>query len=187
MINIKDVEEKKVIIAYLICKQCRGVGLEHIFRLWNQRWSNDFVTENGTKLKMHNHKIIISKRKLNQGTPLPKCCEEYDMFLDEIYKWINEKYDSKVERNKNADMFKEMIFAHREQCRQNFYKTFNDSNLKTNGYKILNQISKKHPLILSKYCIFHTDKNGIKECVFSGSYENAMCYLKKKMEDFKSE
>lgn len=184
MINIKDIEEKKLIIAYLICKQKSGIGLEHIFRLWTQQWGNDFVTENGAKLRMHNHKIIVSKRKLNQGIPLPKCCEEYNLFLDEIYKWMNEKYDDKVGRKKNADMFKEMLFAHREQCRKNFYRTFNNSKLKAKGYKVLTQISMKQPLILSKYSIFHTDKYGIKECVFSGNYEDAMCYLEKKMEEF---
>ena len=74
MINIKDIEEKKLIIAYFVCRQKGGTGLEYIFRLWTQKWSN-----------------------------------EYDLFLDEIYKWINEKYDNKVGRRTNLKMHKDII------------------------------------------------------------------------------
>lgn len=183
MVNIKDIKEKKTIIAYFLCRQNNGIELEDIFRLWTQQWSDDFVTNNGTKLSMRDHKIIISNLKLNQGISLPKCCEEYDIFLYEIYKWINDNYNSNVGRKTNADMFKEMIFAHRERCRQNFYKTFNSSNLKEKGYKVSNQIYTKYPSRLSKYSIFYTDKYGVKECVFSGSYENAMNFITKKMEE----
>lgn len=156
MINIKDIEEKKRIIAYFICRQKNGIGLEHIFRLWTQQWSNDFVGES---------------------------CEEYNTLLNEIYDWMCEKYDNNVGRRANADMFKDMIFTYREQCRQNFYKTFNNSKLKENGYSVIKQFSKRHPLILSNYCIFHKNRNGQKKCVFSGSYENAMDFITKKMEE----
>ena len=94
MINIKDIEEKKRIIAYFICRQKNGIGLEHIFRLWTQQWSNDFVGENGENLRMYDHKIIVSKRKLHKGIPLPECCEEYNTLLNEIYDWMCEKYMS---------------------------------------------------------------------------------------------
>ena len=183
MINIKDIEEKKRIIAYFLCRQKNGIGLEHIFRLWTQQWSNDFVDENGENLRMYDHKIIVSKRKLHKGVPLPECCEEYNTLLNEIYDWMCEKYDNNVGRRANADMFKDMIFTYREQCRQNFYKTFNNSKLKENGYSVIKQFSKRHPLILSNYCIFHKNRNGQKKCVFSGSYENAMDFITKKMEE----
>ena len=109
MINIKDIEVKKLIIAYFVCRQKGSTGLKYIFRLWTQQWSNDFVADNGMKLRMHNQKIIVFKRKLNLGIPLPKCCEEYDLFLDKIYKWINEKYDNKVGRRTNIKMNKGII------------------------------------------------------------------------------
>ena len=180
MLDIKDIEEKKLIVAYRVSKSKR-LGADHIWRLWMSSWDNDFRVK-GTPLKMHDHKFIQSNTKrrenANAGEALIQGYKEYDDFLADVYNWIREQLHKYRTDNtmKTCDKFMKMLFSYRKECADNLYRIMRENNLQRKGYSLKNQTSRKNPLELGRFLLRHNHE-GTWETIMSGSYEEILDYL----------
>ena len=177
MLDIKDIEEKKLIVAYRVSKSKR-LGADHIWRLWMSSWDNDFRVK-GTPLKMHDHKFIQSNTKrresANAGEALIQGYKEYDDFLADVYNWIREQLHKYRTDNtmKTCDKFMKMLASHRRECADNLYRIMRENNLQRKGYSLKNQTSSKNPLELGRLLLRHNHE-GTWETIMSGSYEEIL-------------
>lgn len=92
MLNIKDVEEKKLIIAYSIArtKNCNAFE-ETVWNNWSGKWPKDFKSKDGKPLKRYNHQCVISKTQAKKAAKLGTLTQdykEYDDFIIEISEWV---------------------------------------------------------------------------------------------------
>lgn len=186
MLNISDLEEKRLIVAYAIVKENQQAFPEKTWRKWSIWWKDDFSV-NGGALKMYDHIFVKSKTKAREKKQMGEDIQEfkeYDDFLAELCVWINEwikdNYDKTVSNKANVARFKEKLLKYKEECNAKIRILFKKSGLYQQGYKLIVQTSKKHPLLLGKYIILHTDKYDIRECVAQGSYEQISNWIKQK-------
>lgn len=185
MLNISDVEEKKMIVAYHMVRNKKGVGSENVWRTWCIWWKKDF-TINGTPLRMYNHTLVQSKTKARDKARRGENVQnykEYDDFLVKLCEWIQENYDNKKGRGTNAENLKANLLKYKAKCDKNIRTFLKKSGLKEKGYKLQNQTSEKHPIMLGKYLIFKRQEDGTSRCVKQGSYEQVMNYLIKENGD----
>lgn len=179
MLQIRNAEEKKRIIAYHMARNNQNLGIEKVWRIWNTWWDNDFVAD-GRKLKMYNHTFVLSKNKAKERMRKGETIQEfkaYDDFLVEVCKWVKDNYDETKGRNANADALKNNLLKYRMECNRNIRVAFNKSGLKQQGYRLQRQISKKHPLLLSKYIILIQTEDGGTQCIKQGGYDEITEYL----------
>ena len=173
MLKISDLEEKKLIVAYSMARNKKGVGIENVWRQWCIWWKEDF-TVNGRVLKMYDHKFVRSKTKARErvkaGESVIQDFKEHDDFLGELCVWLEENYDKTTTRKENIAILKEKLLKYKTACGINIYTLFKKSGLKEKGYRLQNRTSKKHPLLLGRYLIFHKD-NGVQKFVTQGTYE----------------
>ena len=105
-VDIKDANEKKIIIAYLKCigknkGKYYGFCNNIIYHKWVSIWPEDWKKDvNGRVFKIYDNKFILSKDKYKKGINPPDYYDEYTEYLSEITKWINENYDAKILRMK---------------------------------------------------------------------------------------
>lgn len=193
MVKIKDVEEKKLIVACYIAKNKKDNNYFSDIKVWHHwtaLWSEDFRTDEGKVLKLygHNHQFVLSKTKAKEQKKegiLTQEFKEYDDFLAEICQWINENYKRTKGRIRNANIIKEKLLAYRRECAGIIQEYLNNSGMTEKGYKIQNLTSKKEPLLLGKYCILAENLEGRYKSICCGSYETMMEFLKKEMEEYK--
>lgn len=174
MLHIKDVEEKKMIVAYYMVRNRKNLGLENVWRVWSAWWEKDF-SDKGRPLTMYDHKLVLSKTKAREKVRAGENYQdykEYDDFLAEICEWLKGQFDTTDGRKTHASLLKEQLLKHRSICDQNIRKRLKNSGLRAEGYKLQNQTSKKHPLLLGRYLIIGTEG-----CIKQGSYEEIMNYI----------
>lgn len=185
MLKISDLEEKKLIVAYSMARTSKHIGLENVWRQWCIWWRDDFSV-NGGALRMYDHKFVKSKTKARErvraGETDIQDFKEYDDFLAELCTWFEENYDKTISKKCNIEIFKDKLLKYKATCGNNISILFKKSGLKEQGYRLQNQTSKKHPLLLGKYLIFHKDKYGIQECVAQGRYEQMVNWINNKIE-----
>lgn len=174
MLDISDLEEKRLIVAYSMARDKKHVGLENVWRQWCIWWKEDFSV-NGGALRMYDHRFVKSKTKVRERIKAGETdiydFKEYDDFLVELCKWVEANYDETIGRKENIVILKDQLLKHKAECSRNISILFKKSGLKEKEYKLQNQTSVKHPLLLGKYLIFHKNQYGIQECVAQGTYE----------------
>ena len=135
---------------------------------------------------MYDHKFVKSKTKARErvraGETDIQDFKEYDDFLAELCEWFEENYDKTISKKCNIEILKDKLLKYKATCGNNISILFKKSGLKEQGYRLQNQTSKKHPLLLGKYLIFHKDKYGIQECVAQGTYEQMVNWINNKIE-----
>lgn len=145
----------------------KHVGLENVWRQWCIWWENDFSV-NGGALKMYDHRFIKSKKKVRERMKAGETdihdFKEYDDFLVDLCKWIEANYDETISRKDNITILKNRLLKYKAECGRNIQILFKKSGLKEKGYRLQNQTSVNHPLLLGKYVIFHKDQHGMKVC-----------------------
>lgn len=185
MLNISDLEEKKLIVAYSMARNKKHIGLENVWRQWCVWWRDDFSV-NGWALRMYDHKFVKSKTKARErvraGESNIQDFKKYDDFLAELCAWFEEIYDKDATIKENIAILKEKLLKYKATCGNNIHTLFKKSGLKERGYRLQNQTSKKHPLLLGKYLIFYKDKYGIQKCVAQGTYEQITNWINNKVE-----
>lgn len=185
MLNISDSEEKKLIVAYSMARNKKHVGLENVWRQWCIWWKEDFSVNGGT-LRMYDHRFIKSKKKVRErmqsGETDIHDFKEYDDFLVDLCKWIEANYDETISRKDNITILKNRLLKYKAECGRNISILFKKSGLKEKGYRLQNQTSVKHPLLLGKYVIFYKDRYGIREFVTQGSYEQITKWINNEAE-----
>lgn len=178
MLNIRNAEEKKMIVAYyMVGVLNKNLGIENVWRIWCKFWKTDFVVD-GKLLRMYNHYLVSSKTKARAKLRLGENIQEfkeYDDFLIEVYEWIKKNYDETKDRNANAHFYKKKLLAYRAECNRNIREIFNKSGLKEKGYKIKNHPSKKISF-LAKYIIL-ANEDGVTRHVKQGNYEEVIDYI----------
>lgn len=186
MVNIKDSEEKKRIIAYFLTHQF-GTGKYNssiILRTWCKWWKDDFQV-NGNNLRLYKGKFVKSatsaKKAIENNEDSPFIYTEYDNFMDEMIKEYRDKFVTKSTkkntRNTNLKYFKRELLEYRDYCSKSILDYLLEHKLDKQGYTRRNTTSKKHLCTLGSYQIFHSGEQN--KCVCSGSYETVMNYLNK--------
>lgn len=185
MLNISDLEEKRLIVAYSMARTSKHIGLENVWRQWCTWWRDDFSV-NGWALRMYDHKFVKSKTKARERVRVGEIdiqdFKEYDDFLAELCKWLEENYDKTISKKSNINILKDKLLKCKAECGRNIQTLFKKSGLKEKGYRLQNQTSVKHPLLLGKYLILHKDKYGIQEYVVQGTYEQITKWINDRTE-----
>lgn len=185
MLNISDLEEKKLIVAYSMARNKKHVGLENVWRQWCIWWKEDF-TVNGGALRMYDHRFVKSKTKVRErikaGEANIQDFKEYDDFLARLCIWFEENYNKTISRKCNIAILKDKLLKYKAECGRNVQMLFKKSGLKEKGYRLQNQTSVKHPLLLGKYLIFHKNQCGAQECVAQGTYEQITNWINNETE-----
>lgn len=97
MLNIRNAEEKKIIVAYYMTRNKRNLGIENVWRIWCTWWKDDFSVD-GKLLRMYDHIFVLSKTKAREKARIGENIQEfkeYDDFLsvkqggyEEIIKYL---------------------------------------------------------------------------------------------------
>ena len=177
MINIKDAEEKKMIVGYI--KTCSNKAVRNLLcnnnvhATWLMRWRDDFVV-NGKCLKMWHQKFVVSASKHRQGIEPPDYYNEYNEFINNATNWMNITYDKNMGRKGNRRKFAEILMEHRKNCAYRLIQllrsndSFSDCKL---VYRLPNSNGKGF-MELMKYSIIHDGAP-----IFKGSYDETTEYI----------
>lgn len=189
--NIKDVEEKRLILAYYLSKNKKDNHCFSDVKVWHQwtgLWNEDFRTESGKFLKRYGNQFVLSKTKAKkqkkEGTLIQEF-KEYDDFLNEICQWVNENYKRNKGRMKNANIMKERLLAYKRECALSLLKYFDNNGFAEKGFRFQNLTSRKESISMGKYCILAPIEEGRYKGICCGSYETVMKFLKNEMEECK--
>lgn len=183
MLNIKDADEKKLIINYYKLgsnKNTQNILCNSsIYTTWLQRWRDDFVVD-GKCLKMFRQKFVVSATKDKRGIEAPEYYQEYNKFIRSVSNWMNANYDKKIGRKNNRKKIGDILVEHRKDCAEKLLNTLNDSKNLSDCELVYMLPDKADKLFMSlvKYSIVH---NGL--AIFSGSYDEVKEYISK-MDDF---
>lgn len=184
MLKVSDLEEKKLIVAFSMARDNTHVGLENVWRRWCVWWKEDFSV-NGGALKMYDHRFVKSTTKARErrkaGETNIQDFKEYDDFLAEICKWLEENYDKTIGRKENTAILRDKLQKYKADCDKNIHNLLKKSGLKKKGYRLKNHTS-RHLTFMGKYLIFHRDQNGNQDCVAQGTYEQVTNWIKNKIE-----
>lgn len=174
MKQIKDIEEKKLIIAYLFKKR-NGIGRESLYREWSSWWTEDFEPDGYCRpYRVYSGHLVYPYSKSKKETP--SIDEEADCLLQELFDRV-----CLLMQDHTVDELKEMLKEHREQN----FKVLKTIAART-GYHIdyLRKRSSDHPLYLATYRIytfptnkkFHTDEKG-KYIVDKGTFDEMLQHI----------
>lgn len=183
MLNIQDVEEKRLIIAYQIAKSGREICLKRVWDYWCADWPKDFRTDDGRVLKMYKQQLVLSKnqaRHMSKINALTQEFKEYDDLLAATYDWIKKNYNGHKCSKRNANIFMEQLLFYRRACFNDILAFLDNSGLKSQGYILQNLTKKKHPLLLSEYMVFIKENDNYNKLIIQGTYQQVMDYLRKK-------
>lgn len=177
MINIKDSEEKKMIIAYH--KACSNKAIRNLLcnsnvhAEWLMRWRDDFVV-NGKCLKLWNQKFVESANKHRKGIEPPAYYNEYNEFINNVTGWMNDTYDKKNSRKCNKRKFAGILIEYRKNCAHELMQLLR-CNENFSDCKVVYRIpysNGKNFTELVKYSIIHDGTP-----IFKGSYDETAEYI----------
>lgn len=177
MVKIKDLEEKKCIMAYYKCHSDKNrknlFSNSSIYNEWWRWWSLDFPKkENGKPMQIYRNQFVLSAAKQRKGITSEKH-KEYTKILSSITKWINDNYDLSVSRKGNRNKFRDMLVQLREENYAQLICLLKDNGLADKGYSI-QDTSSTNIYELRNYCLIHT---GNTVTVKNGSYETILEHL----------
>lgn len=177
MIKIKDLEEKKCIMAYYKCHSDKSrknlFSNSSIYNEWWRWWGMDFPKkENGKPMQIYRNQFVLSAAKQRKGITSEKH-KEYTAILTSVTNWINKKYNKQITRKENRKKFGELFIQLRQDNYNNLISILSNSGLASEGYSI-QDTSSQNIYELRNYCLIHT---GDTVTVKNGSYETILEYL----------
>ena len=139
-INIKDAEEKKLVIGYIKNihrkKRCPFTNKD-IYATWLNLWSDDFrIGENGRCPIMFCEQLVLSKNKYRQGINPPEYYKEYTAFIDAVRVLLNTYYNPKKSTRFNAKPYSQLLTDYRNKRTESIEQLLRDTGLYKNGYRI---------------------------------------------------
>ena len=178
MFHIKDLEEKRCIMAFYKCMSHKNlkniITNSGIYNDWWRWWQNDFPkNRNGKPMQMYRNEFVLSATKSRKGIKSERHME-YTNAISSITKWILENYDRKQTRKENKEKFYDMLIQLRKDNYDNLIKIIRDENLSEQGYS-LQDTSSESILDLRNYCLIHA---GETISVKNGSYETILEHIK---------
>lgn len=177
MINIKDSEEKKMIVAYI--KTCSNKAVRNLLcnsnvhETWRMRWRDDFVV-NGKCLKLWQQKFVMSANKHRQGIEPPEYYNEYNEFINNVTNWMNDNYDKKIGRKGNRRKFGEILIDHRKTCAHKLVQLLSSNN-HLSGCKLVYMLPARDGSGFTELVMYSIIHNG--EPIFKGSYDETAEYI----------
>ena len=183
MLNIKDADEKKLIINYYKLGTIKdNQNILHnssVYAAWLKKWRDDFAVD-GKCLKMYKQKFVVSVAKHKKGIEAPEYYQEYNKFICSVTDWMNANYDKKIGRKNNKKKISDILVEHRKDCANKLLNILNDSKNLSDCELVYTLPDKtdKVFLLLVKYSIM---RNGL--TIFSGSCDEVKEYISK-IDDF---
>lgn len=177
MMRIRDLEEKRCIMAFHKCSSNRSRGKvfcnSSIYNDWWRWWGRDFPrNNNGKPMQIYRNQFVLSAKKHRKGKT-PKRYEEYTEVLSSITEWINKNYKQKQTRAENRERFYNMLIELRKENYNSLVHILKDSGLADKGYSI-QDASSDNIYDLRNYCLIHI---GDTITVKNGSYEIILEHL----------
>ena len=177
MINIKDADEKKMIVGYI--KTCSNNAVRNplcnsnVYTTWLMRWRDDFAV-NGKCLKMWHQKFVESANKHRKGIEPPEYYNEYNEFINSVTGWMNDNYNKKISKKSNKRKFAGILIEYRKNCAHELVQLLSSHDNFTNcrlAYKLPVRDGKGFTELI-KYSIIHDGTP-----IFSGSYDETAEYI----------
>lgn len=177
MVKIKDLKEKRCIMAYYKCHSGKNrknlFSNSSIYNEWWRWWGMDFPKKKGGKpMQIYRNQFVLSAAKQRKGITSEKH-KEYTEVLNSITKWINDNYDTSVSRKENRNRFYDMLVRLREDNYAQLIRLMNDKKLADKGYSI-HDTSSSNIFDLANYCLIC---NGDDMTVINGSFEKILEHL----------
>lgn len=174
MKQIKDIDEKKMIMAYLFKKR-KGIGRESLYREWSSWWTEDFEPDGYRRpYRVYSGHLVYPYSKKKKETPV--VAEEADGLLQELFDSV-----CLLMQDHTVGELKEMLRIHREN---NFIALRKASARTGHHIDYLKKRSSDHPLYLARYRIYtfptnkklHTDEKG-KHIVDKGTFDEMLQHI----------
>lgn len=177
MVKIKDLEEKRCIMAYYKCHSDKNrknlFSNSSIYNEWWRWWGMDLPKKkSGKPMQIYRNQFVLSAAKQRKGITSEKH-KEYTEVLNSITKWINDNYDLSVSRKVNRNRFHDMLVQLREENYAQLIHLLKDNGLADKGYS-LHDTSSDNIFDLANYCLIC---NGDGMTVTNGSYETILEHL----------
>lgn len=177
MDKIKDIEEKRLQIAYFISR-CKGdmskFNIANIHRQWCQWWASDFCVD-GQNLKIFRDEIVLSSIAEKHGKEQPEYCKYYTNVLKKAQEKITKAYQPKMTERENSNLFKKRLI----DCRKNHGKALR-KKLKKNGlnnrYYIKHNSYTRYVCKLGRYILHDNTQSKDRYC-YIGTYDEMCKYI----------
>lgn len=179
MVRIKDLEEKKRIIAFYKCLYNKHPENKFynskIYDVWLRMWRNDFVVD-GKCLKMWHQKFVVSANKDRQGIAPPEYYKEYNKFINNVTDWMNSNYEIKQGRKNNKKKYAEMLIEHRKICADKVAAQLKEC-INLSDCKLVYTLPEKTDKTFTELVSYALIHNG--ESIFKGSCDEIIEYMGK--------
>ena len=139
-INIKDADEKKLVIGYIKNihrkKRCPFTNKD-IYATWLNLWTDDFrIGEQGRCPIMFCEQLVLSKNKHRNGINPPEHYKEYTAIIDTVRELFNTYYNPKKSTRFNAKPYIKLLIEYRNKRTEGIEQLLRDTGLYKNGYRI---------------------------------------------------
>lgn len=112
-VNIKDAEEKKLVIGYIKNihrKKKNPFTNKEIYNTWLNFWSVDFrIGDHGRCPIMYSEQLVLSKNKHRNGINPPEHYKEYTAIIDTVRELFNTYYNPKKSTRFNAKPYIKLL------------------------------------------------------------------------------
>ena len=170
MIQIKDLEEKRLIIAEFKCRSKKNAkytfGWKSIYFNWGLWWVNDCPRDKHNR--PINSGILEHPPKKGINATILEKNAEFLEFLQSVSLWINENYNKKITRSENQKRFEKMLADVRADNLDTLLQALKDNGLSEDGY-LITEVS-CDDCKLATYALFNKNTLNIK----IGTYETIL-------------
>ena len=180
-INIKDADEKKLVIGYIKNihrkKRCPFTNKD-IYATWLNLWTDDFrIGEQGRCPIMFCEQLVLSKNKHRKGINPPEYYYQYTEFMNTVRDFLNQYYNPKKSTRSNAKPYYQLLIEYRNKRTEGIEQLLRDTGLYKNGYRI--KVKDKAVYTeLAKVHLYKIEHNQVKS-IITDSFDAVDDYIKK--------
>ena len=184
-VNIKDAEEKMLIIGYLRnrCKKDRSTFTnKSVYGTWLNHWADDFkISEHGKCPIMFQEQLVISKSEHMQGNEPPEHYKEYTNFIESVTAMLNRKFDARKNAWINARPYARLITQYRDNRTKDIKQLLHNTGLAEHGYGV--KINNDSVFAELTKCQLYRVKNNIEESIMIDTFDTIEDYINNMLED----
>lgn len=184
IVNIKDAEEKKLVIGYIKNihrkKRCPFTNKD-IYATWLNLWANDFrISEQGKCPIMFCEQLVLSKNKHRKGINPPEYYNQYTEFMNTVRDFLNQYYNAKKSTRSNAKPYFQLLIQYRNKRIESMEQLLRDTGLYKNGYRIKVK-GKAVYTELAKVHLYRIENNK-KKLIMIDTFDTVEDYINKVLE-----
>lgn len=184
-VNIKDAEEKKLVIGYIKNihrKRKNPFSNKEIYNTWLNFWSIDFrIGEQGRCPIMYAEQFVLSKNKHRKGINPPEHYKEYTAFMDTVRDLFNTFYNPKKSTKSNAKPYSKLLTEYRNKRTEGMAQLLCDKGFNTKGYRIKVK-GKAVYTELAKVHLYKIEKDKVKSIMLD-TFDAVEDYIKEMLGD----